>query len=47
MILRTGHSPEQALELNRKFTAYQQTFAEAQALAAGLLEELKQSPRKM
>ena len=47
MILRTGHSPEQALDLNRKFTAYQQTFAEAQALAAGLLEELKQSPRKM
>jgi len=47
MILRTGHTPQQALDLNRKFTAYQQAFAEAQALAAGLLEELQQSPRKM
>ena len=40
MILRTGHTPEQALDLNRRFTAYQQAFATAQALAAGLLEEL-------
>lgn len=47
MILRTGHTPEQALDLNRKFTAYQQAFAEAQGLAAGLLEELTQSPTKM
>jgi hypothetical protein len=47
MILRTGHTPEQALDLNRRFTAYQQAFAETQALGAGLLEELKQSPRKM
>ena len=46
MILRTGHSPEQALDLNRKFTAYQQAFAEAQTLAAGLLEELTQSPQQ-
>lgn len=47
MILRTEHSPEQALELNRKFTAYQQAFAEAQRLAAGLLAELENSPKKM
>jgi len=47
MILRTEHSPEQALELNRKFTAYQQSFAEAQRLAEGLLAELKHSTKKM
>jgi len=47
MILRTGHSPDQALDLNRRFTAYQQAFAEAQKLASGLLEELAQSPTKM
>ncbi|MGO9239433.1 MAG: hypothetical protein ACLQBJ_01380 [Bryobacteraceae bacterium] len=47
MILRTGHTPEQALDLNRKFTAYQQAFAEAQGLAAGLLAELTLSPSKM
>jgi hypothetical protein len=47
MILRTELSPEQALELNRKFSAYQQTFAEAQRLADGLLAELEHSPKKM
>ncbi len=47
MILRTDLSPEQALELNRSFTAYQQAFAEAQRLAAGLLAELENSPKKM
>jgi hypothetical protein len=47
MILRTELSPEQALELNRKFSAYQQTFAEAQRLADGLLAELAHSPKKM
>jgi hypothetical protein len=47
MILRTDHTPQQALDLNRKFTAYQQAFAEAQSLADGLLEELTQAPSKM
>jgi hypothetical protein len=47
IILRTEHSPEQALELNRRFAAYQKAFAEAQELAAGLLEELVHSPRKL
>ncbi len=47
MILRTDLSPEHALELNRKFTAYQQAFAEVQRLAAGLLEELENSQEKM
>jgi hypothetical protein len=47
MILRTGHGPEEALDLNRKFTAYQHAFAEAQRLAAELLDELSHSPKKM
>jgi hypothetical protein len=47
MILRTEHSPEQALDLNRKFTAYQQAFAEAQRLASGLLAELENSTNKL
>jgi hypothetical protein len=46
MILRTGHSPEEALDLNRKFTAYQQAFAEAQRLADGLLAELEHAAKK-
>lgn len=40
MILRTQHTPEQALELNRAFLAYQQAFTEARDIAAKLLEEL-------
>jgi len=40
MILRTSHTPEQALELNRRFQAYQNAFAEAQKMAAALLEEI-------
>jgi hypothetical protein len=46
MILRTGHSPEEALDLNRKFTAFQQAFAEAQRLAEGLLVELERATQK-
>ncbi len=46
MILRTAHSPEEALDLIRKFTAYQQAFAEAQRLVAGLLAELEHAPKK-
>ena len=47
MILRTEHSPEEALDLNRKFTAYQQAFAETQRLAAGLLAELEHAAKKV
>jgi hypothetical protein len=47
MILRTEHSPEEALDLNRKFTAYQQAFAEAQRLATGLLAELEHAVKKL
>ena len=46
MILRTGHSPEEALGLNRKFIAYQQVFAEAQRLADELLAELEHSAKQ-
>ena len=46
MILRTGHEPSEALNLNRKFTAYQSAFAAAQKLATELLEELSRSPKK-
>lgn len=46
MILRTAHSPEEALELNRKFTAFQQAFAEAQRLAEELLVELEHATQK-
>jgi hypothetical protein len=47
MILRTEHSPEEAVDLNRRFTAYQQAFAEAQRLADGLLAELEHAPKKV
>lgn len=47
MILRSKHSPEQALDLNRKFTAYQQAFAAAQRLAGELLAELSHTVQKM
>jgi hypothetical protein len=40
MIVRCQLRPEQALELNRKFQAYLQTFGEAQATARAILEEL-------
>lgn len=40
MILRTAHSPEEALALNRAFLAYQRAFAGARELAGKLLEEL-------
>lgn len=46
LILRTRHNPEQALELNRRFQAYQRAFAEAQGLATGLLEEIAQAPQR-
>ena len=46
LILRTRHEPEQALELNRRFQAYQQAFAEAQRLATGILAEIAQAPQR-
>jgi len=40
MILRTHPSADQSLELNRKFLAYQNDFAELQKLARDILEQL-------
>lgn len=46
MILRTQHSPGEALDLNREFLAYQQAFSSAQKLAGDLLGKLASAPRK-
>ncbi len=40
MILRKHPKPDQSLELNRKFLAYQKDFAELQKLARDILEHL-------
>lgn len=40
MMLRNKLTPEQALELNRKFQAYQHSFAECQELASRILGQL-------
>ena len=40
MIVRAHLTPEQALELNRKFQDYLHTFGEAQAQAKTILEQL-------
>jgi hypothetical protein len=40
MLLRAHLSPDQALELNRKFQAYLDRFGEAQKIARSLLEDL-------
>lgn len=46
MILRSKLSPDEALELNRQFQAYQHAFSEAQKVAAGVLEKLGSAQRK-
>jgi len=46
MILRSNLSPDEALELHRQFQAYQHAFAEAQKVAAGVLEQLESAQRK-
>ena len=40
MIIRRQLSPDQALELNRRFQTYLHTFGEAQQIAKSILEEL-------
>ena len=40
MMLRSKLTPEQALELNREFQAYQHAFAESQKLAGRILGQL-------
>ena len=46
MILRAKLNPEQALDLNRRFQAYLQSFGELQALLRPLLEDLAHAERK-
>ncbi|MBI3697048.1 MAG: hypothetical protein HY238_19715 [Acidobacteria bacterium] len=46
MILRAKLSPQQALDLNRRFQSYLQAFGELQVLAKPLLEDLAQAERK-
>ena len=46
MIVRSQLTPDQALELNRKFQTYLQAFGETQALVKPILEELAQARRK-
>jgi len=46
MIVRSRLSPDQALELNRKFQDYLHTFGEAQAAVKPILEALAQVARK-
>jgi len=40
MLVRAHLSPEQALELNRKFQDYLQAFGDAQTVARSILEKL-------
>ena len=42
MIIRRPLSPDQALELNRRFQTYLHTFGEAQQVAKSILQELSQ-----
>jgi hypothetical protein len=40
MIVRSHLTPDQALELNRKFQTYLSAFGEAQSVARSILEQL-------
>jgi hypothetical protein len=40
MIVRSQLRPDQALELNRKFQTYLQSFGDAQSVARSILQEL-------
>ena len=46
MIVRSRLTPDQALELNRKFQGYMRLFGEAQQAAKTILEELSRAERK-
>ena len=45
MLIRARLTPDQALELNRRFQSYLQAFGNAQDLARSILEELAETPR--
>ncbi len=47
MIVRSRLTPDQALELNRKFQDYLRLFGDAQATVKPILEELAHAERKM
>jgi hypothetical protein len=44
MMLRAHFSPEQAIEVNRKFQAYLESFSAAQDAARSVLEQLVANP---
>ena len=44
MIVRRQLSPDQALELNRKFQSYLQAFGDTQQIAKWILEQLAAHP---
>lgn len=44
MMLRAHFSPEKALEVNRKFQAYLESFAAAQSAARTVLQDLVDHP---
>jgi len=46
MIVRAQLTPDQAIELNRKFQDYLHTFGDAQAVVKPILEELSKAERK-
>ena len=46
MMLRSQLAPDKAMELSRKFQAYQHAFGDAQSTAKVILEELAQATPK-
>lgn len=46
MIIRSRLTPDQAIELNRKFQDYLHAFGDAQAVVKPILEELAKVERK-
>jgi hypothetical protein len=46
MIIRAQLTPDEALELNRRFQTYLGAFADAQSIARSILERLASAPAK-
>lgn len=46
MIVRSALTPEQALDLNRRFQSYLEAFGDTQKVARAILEALSQSARR-
>jgi hypothetical protein len=47
MIVRSRLTPDQAIELNRKFQNYLHAFGDAQTVVKPILEELARAERKV